>query len=175
MFLTAGFFTARVDAAPLESGYSLAPKKNAPPEEKAYAYQNARIKVLEAAIKYIGVPYRHGGISANGLDCSGFIGICFKDALGIALPRSVSALYSWVEKIPYEKAQPGDFLFFKTGKNENITHVALYLGENWFIHSASAGSKTGVIYSNLGEDYWMEVYAGAGRAFPETFGTLDRN
>lgn len=167
MFLSSGLCAARLYAAPLERGYSLAPKVTASPEEKTQAYQYARGKVIEASRKYEGVPYRYGGTTINGLDCSGFIGICFKDALGVILPRSASALYAWVERIPYEKAKAGDFLFFKTGASGGITHVALYLGERRFIHCASSGSKTGVIYSNLDEDYWAETYAGAGRAFPE--------
>jgi hypothetical protein len=59
-------------------------------------------------------------------------------------------------------------LFFRTGANANITHVALYLGNRRFIHSASAGANTGVIYSSLDEEYWARTFAGAGRVFPET-------
>jgi hypothetical protein len=154
-------------AAPLESGYALAPRSSATQEEKAQAYINARQRVIEASRRYEGVPYRYGGMTASGLDCSGFLGLSFRDALGVALPRSASALYSWVEKTPLERAQPGDFLFFRTDNTGNITHVALYLGNRRFIHAASAGAQTGVIYSNLSERYWADAYAGAGRAFPE--------
>jgi hypothetical protein len=159
--------TVNVFAAPLENGYALAPKTIASPEERAKAYINARQRVIEASRKYEGTPYIYGGMSAKGLDCSGFICLSFKDALSVALPRSAYGLYSWTEKTTLDKAQPGDFLFFKTDKSGNITHVALYLGERRFIHAASAGSKTGVIYSSLNEKYWANSYAGAGRAFPE--------
>jgi probable lipoprotein NlpC len=162
------FITVNVFAAPLESGYALAPKATASPEEKAKAYFEARQRVIEASKKYEGAPYRYSGMTARGLDCSGFICLSFKDALGVALPRSASGLYSWAERTTLDNAQPGDFLFFKTDKSGNITHVALYLGERRFIHSASDGSKTGVIYSSLNEKYWANAYAGAGRAFPET-------
>ena len=146
-------------AAPLEGGFAT--------EEKAQAYLNARLKVIEAAKKHEGVPYLFGGMTPRGLDCSGFIGLSFRDALGITLPRSASGLHSWSERIPYEKAQPGDFLFFRTGATQNITHVAIYLGNRSFIHSASAGARTGVIISSLNENYWFNAFAGAGRAFPE--------
>jgi probable lipoprotein NlpC len=162
------FITVNVFAAPLEGGYALAPKATASPEEKAKAYIDARQRVIEASKKYEGTPYRYSGMTARGLDCSGFICISFKDALGVALPRSASGLYSWAERTTLDNAQPGDFLFFKTDKSGNITHVALYLGERRFIHAASDGSKTGVIYSSLDEKYWANSYAGAGRAFPET-------
>ena len=154
-------------AAPLENGYSLAPKAAASGEEKAKAYLNARQKVIEAAKKYEGTPYLYGGMTKSGLDCSGFICLSFKDAIGVALPRSASGIYTWTERIPLEKIQPGDFLFFRTGTNSSITHVALYVGGRRFIHSASSGTKTGVIYTGLDDQYWIKAYAGAGRAFPE--------
>jgi hypothetical protein len=162
------FITVNAFAAPLETGYALAPKPAASPEEKARAYLDARQRVIEASKKYEGTPYRYGGMTTKGLDCSGFLCLIFKDALNVALPRSASGLYSWAEKTTLDNAQPGDFLFFKTDKSGNITHVALYLGERRFIHAASDGSKTGVIYSSLDEKYWANSYAGAGRVFPET-------
>jgi probable lipoprotein NlpC len=155
-------------AAPLEGGYVLAPRISASPEERDRAYINARLRVIESARRLLGTPYRYGGITASGLDCSGFLGLSFSEALGVALPRSASGLYTWTIKIPLDKAQPGDFLFFRTGTTSSITHVGLYLGERIFIHAASAGSRTGVIYSSLDEKYWSDRFAGAGRAFPES-------
>ncbi|MDR3019552.1 MAG: C40 family peptidase [Treponema sp.] len=154
-------------AAPLEGGYSLAPRSSASPEEKARAYQEARGRVIRAAAKYENVPYQYGGMTTSGLDCSGFICLSFKDALGVSLPRSAAGLHSWTEKIPLANAQPGDLLFFRTDRTGNITHVALYLGSRRFIHAASAGLKTGVIYNTLDEGSWSHNFAGAGRVFPE--------
>ena len=128
---------------------------------------DARRKVLNTAVKYVDTPYVHGGISGSGVDCSGFVYLSFKEALGVSLPRTTTGLHSWVEKIPSDKAQPGDILFFKTDNTGNISHVAIYLGNGRFIHAASAGSKTGVKYSNLSEAYYSRAFAGAGRAFPE--------
>jgi len=171
IFCASGLF-----AAPLEGGYALAPRSSASPDERDQAYINARLRVIEASRKYLGTPYRYGGITAAGLDCSGFIGLSFRDALGVALPRSASGLYSWTVRTTLEKAQPGDFLFFRTDATNNITHVGLYLGDRVFIHAASSGARTGVIYSNLDERYWASAYAGAGRAFPEaTPFSIDNN
>ncbi|MCL2805700.1 MAG: C40 family peptidase [Treponema sp.] len=161
VFLVPGLF-----AAPLKSGFALAPVLSASQQEKDLAYTQARQRVIEASRKYEGTPYLYTGISSRGLDCSGLIYISFKDALGVNLPRSASALFSWVERITFDNAQPGDLLFFRTGSTRAITHVALYLGNRRFIHSASAGAKTGVIYSSLNERYWANAYAGTGRAIP---------
>ena len=162
VFCAAGLFSA-----PLERGFTQAPGVSASSEEREHAFSQARTKVIEAAAKYESTPYRYGGITAGGMDCSGFIFTSFRDALGVSLPRSSTGLYTWAEKIPLDKAQPGDLLFFKTGTNGGISHVALYLGDGRFIHSASAGPRTGVIYSTLNEQYWSRTFAAAGRAFPE--------
>ncbi|MDR2747023.1 MAG: C40 family peptidase [Treponema sp.] len=128
--------------------------------------QEARNKLLAAAESYRGTPYRYGGIDRGGLDCSGFIYVSFKDSLAVSVPRSTSALYSWTEKISAEALQPGDLVFFIT-QGRNISHVGMYTGEGRFIHSASDGPETGVIYSRLDESYWQKSFAGAGRALPQ--------
>jgi len=167
-FILMFFAYALFSSAPLEGGFVLAPKASASQEEKDRAYLEARGRVINAAAKYENTPYRYGGITSKGLDCSGLIYLSFKDALEVNLPRSASALYSWVEKIPLDAAQPGDMLFFKTDNSGKVTHVALYLGNRRFIHSASTGRKTGVIYSTLDEGSWSRTFTGAGRAFPGT-------
>jgi len=170
------FFAANAFAAPpLAGGYALAPKAAASPEEKMRTYQDLREKVIETAKKYEGVPYRYGGLTTAGLDCSGFLNLVFKEAINVPLPRSASAMYSWVEKTTLDKTQPGDFLFFATDSTSKVTHVGLYLGDKQFIHAASSGPKTGVIYSSLDEKYWADAYVGAGRVFPEVASTFKVN
>jgi len=162
LFIALGLY-----AAPLERGYPLAPSAGASPNERAQAYINARTKVIEAAVKYLGTPYHLGGTSAAGMDCSGFTFRSFHDALGVSLPRSSSNLYTWTVRIPIESARPGDLVFFRTNGSRIINHVGLYIGNRRFIHAASAGARTGVIFSSLNEQYYISTFAGAGRAFPE--------
>jgi len=153
-------------ASPLEGGYPLAPRASASEEEKSQAYINARLRVIEAAQRYMGTPYIYGGMTPAGLDCSGFICLSFQNALGVSLPRSAAGLYSWTVRINLENAQPGDLLFFSTSSTSSITHVGLYIGGGRFMHAASAGPQTGVIISGMDETYYINTFAGAGRAFP---------
>jgi probable lipoprotein NlpC len=152
--------------APLDGSYSMAPDASATAEEKAAAYREARSLVINAAEKYENTPYRYGGLDESGMDCSGLIYTSFHDALKVSLPRSSSSLYLWVEKIDNAQLQPGDILFFKTDNTGKISHSAIFVGDGRFIHSASEGPETGVIYSSLNEQYWSSRYVGAGRALP---------
>jgi len=167
-FIALTLFAGQLSAAPLEDGFVLAPKASASPAEKDAAYHEARSRLLAAAGKYERTPYRHGGMDRRGLDCSGLVFASFHEALGISVPRNAESLYSWVEKIPIDKAQPGDLVFFRTTGGNRISHVGILTGEGRFIHSASSGPKTGVIYSRLDEKYWARTFAGAGRALPAT-------
>jgi probable lipoprotein NlpC len=126
---------------------------------------NARSRLLAAAEAYLGTPYRYGGIDSRGLDCSGLVFLSFKDALNTSVPRTTSSLYSWSERISSKEMQTGDLVFFVTD-GAAISHVGIYAGNGRFIHAASAGPKTGVMYSRLDESYWKRTFTGAGRALP---------
>ena len=125
----------------------------------------ARRKVLAAADSYFGVRYRYGGIDRDGMDCSGLVYASFRNGLGYASPRTAEGIYNWAEKINTEELQPGDLVFFVTS-GARVSHVGIYAGGGRFIHSASEGPSTGVIYSRLDESYWRRSYKGAGRALP---------
>ncbi|MCL2175906.1 MAG: C40 family peptidase [Treponema sp.] len=157
LFLCMILFSSGVFAAPIMGNYPSAPR--ATPAE-------ARQKVIDAGKKYLGTPYVYGAMSSSGTDCSGFVCMSFKDALGETLPRSAAGLHSWADKIALNRAQPGDLLFFRTGTTSAITHVGIFLGDKRFIHAASDGAHTGVIYSTLDETYWDKAFVTAGRALP---------
>jgi probable lipoprotein NlpC len=125
----------------------------------------ARDKLLEAAGAYLGTPYRYTGVDRRGLDCSGLVYLSFRDALNYPTPRTSESIYLWAEKIDAAQLQRGDLVFFITA-GTRISHVGIYAGDDWFIHSASSGPRTGVIYSRLDESYWRDRYVGAGRAVP---------
>jgi probable lipoprotein NlpC len=156
MILCAGL----LHAGPNEKGFVLAPPASLSAGE-------ARSLVLAAAAQYEHTPYRYGGLDKRGLDCSGLVYVSFQDALGAAVPRNAWGLYSWAEKITIEDASPGDLVFFKTTGNGTVSHVGIFVEGRRFIHSASEGPVTGVMYSSLDERYWSRTYAGAGRVLPK--------
>lgn len=123
---------------------------------------SARLKLIKESEKYLGVPYRYGGMNTGGMDCSGLLCLVFQNALNASVPRTVASLYSWTEKIDMNDLQLGDLVFFNT--TGRISHVGLYAGNGRFIHSASEGSQTGVMYSSLDEPYWKRTYVASGRA-----------
>jgi len=125
----------------------------------------ARLKVLAAAESFLGTPYRYAGIDRKGLDCSGLVYLSFRVGLKFTVPRTTNGLYSWVERIAATDLQIGDLVFFAT-TGPGVSHVGIYAGDGRFIHSASDGPHTGVIYSRLNEPYWRRTYLGAGRALP---------
>ena len=129
------------------------------------AAADARLKLLATAESCLGTPYRYAGVDRKGLDCSGLVYLSFREALNYTIPRSSESIYAWVEKINTPDLQIGDLVFFIT-TGSGISHLGIYAGEGRFIHSASEGPHTGVIYSSLDEAYWKRTYKGAGRALP---------
>jgi len=150
----------------------LAPELHAsvPIHERSLAYRGttpaeARVRLLASARTFLGVPYRFGGTDRRGMDCSGFVYVSFREAFRYTIPRTSLGMYNWAQRIPRSELQPGDLVFFVT-VGTRVSHVGIYVGEGRFIHSASAGPNTGVIYSRLDESFWQRTFTSAGRALP---------
>ncbi|MEN8246457.1 MAG: NlpC/P60 family protein [Thermodesulfobacteriota bacterium] len=99
------------------------------------------------------VGYRHGGMSRNGVDCSGFVHITYRDRFGITLPRSTSQMSKEGIQIMQRDLIAGDLVFFKTGTFTK--HVGIYLEKGKFLH---ASTEKGVTISSLGNTYWQRCY-----------------
>lgn len=127
-----------------------------------------REKFISCAQRYLGVPYKYGGTTAGGMDCSGFVYASAIDSGVLTLPRTVASMYSAVSLISDSAREKGDLVFFKT-TGSSVSHVGIYLGDGKFIHCASEGSKTGVITSTLQESYWKRTYCGSGRAIQAAY------
>lgn len=129
-------------------------KNNTPASER-------REKFVKCAENYLGTPYKLGGNSRSGIDCSGLVYQAAIDAGLGTLPRKAKDMYSIANSISKDKAVKGDLVFFKDGSS--VSHVAIYLGDNMLLHAISDGSKTGVVTSKLTNKYWKEHYYGMGR------------
>ncbi|WP_408058470.1 C40 family peptidase [Undibacterium curvum] len=113
------------------------------------------------AMDFIGIHYKRGGNTPeNGLDCSGFVRLVFKDALGAELPRTSAEISRVGEKIEQKDLQPGDLVFYNTLRR-GFSHVGIYLGDNKFIHSPSAGGQVRIESMDLA--YWKKRFNGARR------------
>jgi len=108
---------------------------------------------------YLGVPYRIGGLSMKGMDCSGLVWRVYHDAAGIELPRSSNNMHLIGESVQYGKWNFGDLLFFSIN-DKKITHVGIYIGANRFVH---VSISDGTIISSLEEPYYEMSYKGARR------------
>ena len=120
--------------------------------------------IVSYATQFTGVPYKYGGTTRSGMDCSGLIYVSFNEQ-NIRLPRVSRDMATQGVALKLAQVNKGDLLFFKTNKNSNqINHVGLIVstanGNIQFIH---ATSSRGVIISSLDESYWNSAYVAARR------------
>lgn len=116
-------------------------------------------RLLRVAQRMLAVPYRFGGTTLWGLDCSGFVQKTFA-FLNLDLPRSARAQYKEGEKVAKADLSPGDLVFFRTYA-KYPSHVGIYLGDNRFVHASSRERK--VTIDSLDAPYYMKHYLGAKR------------
>ncbi|CAH0346410.1 peptidoglycan-binding protein [Bacillus sp. CECT 9360] len=114
-------------------------------------------KIVSTAKKYQSSPYKWGGTTPKGFDCSGYINYVFKQSANISLPRTVSDIYK--KGVRVSSPQVGDLVFFETYK-KGASHAGIYIGNRQFIHSSSSN---GVTVSSLNNSYWSPRYLGAKR------------
>jgi cell wall-associated NlpC family hydrolase len=124
---------------------------------------SSQLGVSEVSERYLGVTYRYGGTTANGLDCSGFVQIVFAE-LGLKLPRTSALQFQAGIEVAREDLTEGDLVFFDT-TGRGVSHVGIYLKDNQFIHAASNPGK--VTISSLLEKYWQPKYLGARRVLTD--------
>jgi cell wall-associated NlpC family hydrolase len=118
--------------------------------------------VLMRAIGLVGTPYRYGGNTPEaGFDCSGLVGFVFRDAAGVALPRSTRELIDIdAPKVDRGELLPGDLVYFNP-RGGRVSHIGIYVGEGRFVHAPSRGGT--VRLDALGSDYWNRYYVSAKR------------
>ncbi|WP_416055053.1 NlpC/P60 family protein [Photobacterium phosphoreum] len=100
-----------------------------------------------------GTPYRYGGSSKKGIDCSAFVQVGYSSVYQKQLPRTTLELVKKGKQVNRNKAKEGDLVFFRTGRNSR--HVGIYLGNLEFLH---ASQSKGVIISRLDNPYWKRHF-----------------
>lgn len=118
--------------------------------------------VVETARALLGAPYRFGGTTPEGFDCSGFVGYVFRRAVHLALPRETQDLVRAGRPVPVSELAPADLVYFKI-EHQKPLHVGIYIGGGKFIHAPSARGRVNV--QTLDRDYWRDRYLGARRLF----------
>ena len=108
---------------------------------------------------WLGVPHRMGGMTKQGVDCSGFVYNVYADVYGIKLPRTASQMSQAVKKINRNEMKEGDLIFFARGTSKPH-HVGIYLKDNNFVHTSTS---RGVTISNLEDKYWANLFSFCGR------------
>ena len=121
--------------------------------------ENADARLSAAISPWLGVPYKFGGTTRAGVDCSGLVMNVTREARGINLRRSSIEMMREIEAIDKSQLQPGDLVFFKTGGRTGY-HVGIFTGNGKFVH---ASTTKGVIISSLDEPYYVRHYHASGR------------
>ena len=115
-------------------------------------------EILTYANTFTGVPYKFGGTTPAGFDCSGYIRHVFQK-VGVQLPRQADEQYTVGKKVEKQNLQPGDLVFFETYE-PGVSHSGIYIGDGQFI---SATSSSGVAVADIDDSYWGPRYVGAKR------------
>jgi cell wall-associated NlpC family hydrolase len=124
------------------------------PEGSTVAPPNTHGGVVGIAMRFLGVPYRWGGSSPSGFDCSGLVVYVFAQ-IGISLPHSTYALWNVGTPVSRDQLQPGDLVFFN-----GLGHMGIYIGGNQFIHAPHTGD---VVKISSMTGYYASSYMGARR------------
>lgn len=118
----------------------------------------SNMKLFNFVYNWIGTPYRFGGSSKRGIDCSAFTKQLYSDVFNLPIRRSSRDIFSMVSPVGKDDLKEGDLVFFKI-HSRSISHVGIYLGNNRFAHASSRG----VAISNLDEAYYSRYFYKGGR------------
>jgi cell wall-associated NlpC family hydrolase len=140
--------TASIASAPMRSPFQYSPS------------DFSEMELQEEMKGYIGIPYRSGGTSLQGMDCSGFARTIYANLFGIQLPHNSAAQFSFpkLQNIDEDELKTGDLVFFS--RKKRINHVGVYLGDGNFIHATNGN---GIMISSLDDQHWKTRMVGTKR------------
>jgi cell wall-associated NlpC family hydrolase len=126
---------------------------NVPPSE----IQN--IALYDFIDKWLGVKYKFGGTTQEGVDCSGFANTLYKEVYKTVLPRTSQDIAKQLKSTPKNNLSEGDILVFDIDGKKS-SHIGIYLTNNKFVHSSTS---RGVIISSLEHPYYQKAFSKAGQ------------
>jgi peptidoglycan DL-endopeptidase LytE len=130
---------------------------------KPWKNSDEKYMLVKVAKSFMGAPYKYGGTTVKGLDCSAYVKKIY-DIFDVQLPRSARDQFRVGSKINREELAVGDLVFFRTKRYVKYpTHVGIYIGDGNFIHSSSGHGRIGVKIDALSSDYYSNAYTGATR------------
>lgn len=133
------------------------------PSHRSREYSSVFERELAGAIEsYLGVPYRFGGATKSGMDCSGFVSTVYRQAVDLELPHRARSMFKLGRSVSRERLGFGDLVFFENIENYGVSHVGIYIGDGKFAH---ASTSRGVVISDFNLDYFRKRYVGARRVY----------
>jgi hypothetical protein len=120
---------------------------------------NEDLTLLKEIDTWIGTPYKYGGNTKEGTDCSGMVLAIWKKLYQLDIKRSAYELWQQSAAVKRDNLQCGDFVFFKINRNQ-ISHVGIFIASGYFVHSSSS---RGVVIDHLDTKYFSERFASGGR------------
>jgi cell wall-associated NlpC family hydrolase len=116
--------------------------------------------IVRFAKTFVGTPYRSGGTTYKGVDCSGFVFAVYRQ-FEVPVPRT--SLDQSRVGVPIDRSdlKPADLVFFKTSKRASVTHVGIYVGKGKFIHASTSSRQVRV--DTLSDDYYRKTFTVARR------------
>lgn len=148
--------------------YGIKERENEKKEHSGFESKNKKERlataelVIQQAKKYEGAPYKLGGETKQGIDCSALVMLSYKNA-GISLPRTSMEQSKIGETVALKDALPGDLIFFKFKKSKSsnpVNHVGIItkVDKNGMVYFYHASNSLGVIESSLAETYYRDVF-----------------
>lgn len=154
------------------SGCAGTPKVESPPAEQKHwdgsgggaGLRTLGEEVAAFALRLRGTPYRYGGATRAGFDCSGLVFYSHRQ-LGLSVPRTSREQAEGARQIKMSKLRRGDLVFFKIGSRQ-VNHVGIYVGDHRFVHAPGEGKPVAV--DSLDDEYYVQRFSSAGRYWDRT-------